>query len=355
MRFAHINQKTEWSLEMISINLAVTLAKKHRARGIFATLASLLLAFSAFAQGDSSLWGKVTDASNAPVPGATILIKNLETDTERKLVTDDAGLFNAAALPVGQYEITAAKTGFQTERGRAIRLTVGEREEIDLKLQVGDVHQTIEVPAFSTAVQISTEDSSGLVGEREVKDLPLNGRSFDQLLTLNPGIVNYTSQRSGGIGTSNSVVGNMFAVSGRRPQENLFLLNGVEYTSASEINNTPGGVSGQLLGVDAVREFAVVTDTYGAEYGKRPGAQINIVTANGTNAFHGSVYEFLRNSIFDARNFFDHGGIPHFERNVFGGSAGGPIVRDKTFVFGNYEGYRQSLGLSDLTLVPDNT
>lgn len=340
---------------MISIHLAVSSPRKYRASGVFATLTSLLLALSVFAQGDSSLWGKVTDATDAPVSGATIVIKNLETDTERTLVTDEAGLFNAAALPVGQYEITATKPGFQTNQHRAIRVTVGEREEVDLQLQVGDVHQTIEVPAFPTTVQISTEDSSGLVGERQVKDLPLNGRSYDQLLTLNPGIVNYTSQRSGGMGTSNSVVGNMFAVSGRRPQENLFLLNGVEYTSASEINNTPGGVSGQLLGVDAVREFAVVTDTYGAEYGKRPGAQVNIVTANGTNAFHGSAYEFLRNSIFDARNFFDHGDIPHFQRNVFGGSAAGPIVRDKTFVFGNYEGYRQSLGLSDLALVPDNT
>src|SRR5258706_1157071 len=145
----------------------------------------------------------------------------------------------------------------------------------------------------------------------------------------------------------------MFAASGRRPQENLYLLNGVEFTSASEINNTPGGVSGQLLGVDAVREFSVVEDTYGAEYGKRPGAQVNIVTASGTNDFHGNVYEFLRNSALDARNFFDHGSIPLFRRNVFGGSLGGPIRRDKTFLFGNYEGFRQTLGLSDLTLVPD--
>jgi len=133
------------------------------------------------------------------------------------------------------------------------------------------------------------------------------------------------------------------------------LLNGVEFTSASEINNTPGGTSGQLLGVDAVREFAVLKDTYGAEYGKRPGAQVNIVPASGTNQFHGAVYEFLSNSALDARNFLDHGDIPHFERNVFGGSAGGPIVRDKTFIFGNYEGFRQTLGLSDLTLVPDDT
>jgi hypothetical protein len=196
---------------------------------------------------------------------------------------------------------------------------------------------------------------SGLVGERQIKELPLNGRSYDQLMTLNPGVVNYTSQRAGGIGTSNSVIGNMFAVSGRRPQENLFLLNGVEFTSASEINNTPGGASGQLLGVDAVREFSVVSDTYGAEYGKRPGAQVNIVTASGTNQLHGAVYEFVRNSALDARNYFDYGSIPDFQRNVFGGSLGGPLRKDKTFLFGNYEGFRQNLALSDLSLVPDDT
>ena len=145
----------------------------------------------------------------------------------------------------------------------------------------------------------------------------------------------------------------MFAVSGRRPQENLYLLNGVEYTGASEINVTPGGASGQLLGVDAVREFAVVTDTYGAAYGKRPGAQINIVTASGSNELHGNAYEFLRNSAFDARNHFDEGNIPQFQRNEFGGSLGGPIQREKTFLFGNYEGFRQNLGLSDVTIVPD--
>jgi hypothetical protein len=146
----------------------------------------------------------------------------------------------------------------------------------------------------------------------------------------------------------------MFAVSGRRPQENLFLLNGIEYTGASEINVTPGGASGQLLGVEAVREFNVVSENYGAQYGKRPGAQIGIVTASGANQPHGSVYEFLRNSALDARNFFDFGNIPQFERNEFGAAAGGAIQRDKTFVFGNYEGFRQRLGLSDVTLVPDN-
>src|SRR6266849_3150019 len=311
-------------------------------------------AITSFAQGDASIQGTVSDSSGGAVPGVAIRIKNLETGAQRSLVTDEAGRFDVAALPVGRYEIRAEKTGFRSEQKTGISVVVGQRETVDLVLQVGDVRQTVQVEAAPTVVAITTEDVSGFVGERQVKELPLNGRSYDQLITLNPGVVNYTSQRAGGIGTSNSVVGNMFAASGRRPQENLYLLNGVEFTSASEINNTPGGVSGQLLGVDAVREFAVVKDTYGAEYGKRPGAQVNIVTSSGSNEFHGNVYEFMRNSALDARNFFDHGDIPHFERNVFGGSVGGPIVRDKTFVFANYEGFRQTLGLSDLTLVPDD-
>ena len=187
-----------------------------------------------------------------------------------------------------------------------------------------------------------------------MKELPLNGRSYDQLLTLNPATVNYTNERSGGTGTSNSSVGNMFAVSGRRPQDNLFLLNGIEYTGASLINVTPGGTSGQLLGVDAVREFNVVSDTYGASYGKRDGAQVSIVTTSGSNQLHGTAFEFIRNSAFDAKNYFDVGEIPAFQRNQFGGSLGGPIRKNKLFLFGNYEGFRQNWGLSAVTLVPDN-
>src|SRR5580692_2494862 len=307
-----------------------------------------------FAQGEASIQGTVSDSSGGAVPAVTIRIKNLETGAERNLVTNEAGRYDAASLPVGRYDVRAEKAGFRSAEKTGISLLLGQRETVDLVLQIGDVRQTVQVESAPTVVAVTTEDDSGLVGERQVKELPLNGRSYDQLMTLNPGIVNYTSQRAGGIGTSNSVVGNMFSASGRRPQENLYLLNGVEFTSASEINNTPGGVSGQLLGVDAVREFSVVKDTYGAEYGKRPGAQINIATASGTNQFHGSAYEFLRNSALDARNFFDHGEIPGFRRNVFGGSVGGPIRKDKTFVFANYEGFRQSLGLSDLSLVPDN-
>ncbi len=301
----------------------------------------------------ASISGTITDASGEVLSGATVTVKNLETGAQRIVAADDAGRYDAESLAVGQYEVRAEASGFRPEIKAGITLVVGQHAEVNLTLRVGQVQEAVVVQEQASVVSVSTQDISGLVGERQVKDLPLNGRSYDQLLTLNPGIVNYTSQRAGEIGTSNSVVGSMFSSSGHRPQENLYLLNGVEFTSASEINNTPGGVSGQLLGVDAVREFAVVKDAYGAEYGKRPGAQVNIVTASGTNQLHGNVYEFVRNDSLDARNFFDQGSIPDFQRNVFGGSLGGPLRKDKIFLFGNYEGFRQNLGLSDVTLVPD--
>ncbi len=319
---------------------------------VFAMVATC--AVCARAQSDAALWGTVKDSSGALIPGATVRITSKETGVERTILTDDAGRFEAPSLPVGHYTITASKVGFRTSENTEISLVVGQRLELSLILEVGDVRQSIEVPANMGLVMVSTDDVSGLVSERQIKELPLNGRSYDELLTLNPGVVNYTSQRAGSVGTSNSAVGNMFAAAGRRPQENVFLLNGIEFSSASEINSTPGGVSGQLLGVDAVREFSVVTDTYGAEYGKRPGAQVDIVTASGTNELHGTLYDFVRNSGMDARNYFDHGDIPEFERNNFGGALGGPLRKDKTFLFGNYEGLRQDLGLSNLSLVPDN-
>ena len=304
--------------------------------------------------GGGSLSGSVRDQGGAALPGASVTITNVDTGGRRVLVADEDGRYTAPSLAVGLYEIKAAKEGFASQIRTGIQLTVGQSAIVDLTLAVGGVRQEVTVIEVIPPVNLSTQETSGLVNERQLKDLPLNGRSYDQLLTLNPGIVNYTSQRAGGQGTNNSVVGNMFAASGRRPQENLYILNGVEFTSASEINNTPGGASGQLLGVDAVREFQVVKDTYGAEYGKRPGAQVNIVTDSGGNQLRGNVYEFLRNSALDARNYFDQGNIPQFQRNQFGGAVGGPIRKDRAFVFANYEGFRQNLGLSDVTLVPDN-
>jgi len=301
-----------------------------------------------------TLSGTVTDSTGAALTNAVILVHNDETGNERNLTTGPDGRYSAPSIPIGTYTITAKLPGFTPQRRTGIPLTIGQSKQVDLTLTIDAVTQQISVEDTPAVVNTSTQQTSGLVDERQIKQLPLNGRSYDQLITLNPGVVNYTSQHSGSIGTSNSSVGNMFAISGRRPQDNLFLLNGIEYTGASLINVTPGGTSGQLLGVDAVREFNVVSDSYSASYGKRQGAQISIVTASGTNKLHGSAYEFIRNSALDARNYFDQSKIPAFQRNNFGGSLGGPIRKDKLLLFANYEGYRQNLGLSNVTLVPDN-
>ena len=317
-------------------------------------LASLTTAAAHAQVVGGTITGIVTDPTGAALPNAQVRIHNDDTGTERRLTTDDTGRYSAPSVSVGSYTVEVLTDGFAPQRRTGIRLAVGQSTELDLQLAVQASTEEVNVVDTPASVNTSTQEISGLVNERQVKELPLNGRSYDQLITLNPATVNYTAQRSGSVGTSNSSVGNMFAVSGRRPQDNLYLLNGVEYTGASLINVTPGGTSGQLLGVDAVREFNVLSDTYGANYGKRQGAQISIVTASGTNQIHGSAYEFLRNSFFDARNYFDQSRIPNFQRNNYGGALGGPIKHDKLFLFGNYEGYRQNLGITDVTLVPDN-
>ena len=310
---------------------------------------------SARAQVSASIKGIVTDPSGAPVPAATVTTKNTETGAARSAITDDAGRYQIVWLAVGQYEVAVTKPGFQEAIRSGIRLVVGQEASVDLKLQVSAVKAEVRVREDAPIISTTTRDISGLVGEQQVKDLPLNGRSYDLLLPLNPGIVNFTWMKTGGTGISNSTTGNNFAVSGNRPQQNLFLLNGVEFTGAAENNMQPGGTSGMLLGVDAVREFNVLRDSYGAEFGKRPGGQVVIVTQSGTNQWHGTAFEFLRNNALDAPNFFDQGDAPPFRRNQFGASMGGPVQKDKTFVFGNYEGFRQSLHQTSAAFVPDLT
>jgi hypothetical protein len=316
-------------------------------------LATLTCLPSLHAQTSASIKGIVSDMSNAPVPSAAVKLRDLETGATRSATTDDAGRFLLLSLPVGDYEIRVAKPGFQDAIRSGIHLLVGQEAEIDLRLQVSGVSSEITVTGDAPLVSTTTRDISGLVAEQAIKELPLNGRSYDLLLPLNPGIVNFTSQKTGGTGISNSTTANNFAVSGNRPQQNLFLLNGVEYTGAAENNMQPGGTSGMLLGVDAVREFNVQRDSYSAEFGKRPGGQVIIVTQSGSNQWHGAVFEFLRNNALDAPNFFDQGSAPPFQRNQFGASLGGPIRQDKTFLFGNYEGFRQNLHQSSAAFVPD--
>ena len=321
-------------------------------------LCALLFFFPAGAaclhsQVSSSISGAISDPSGARIPAAEVQVKDIETGATRHSTTDAAGRYQVLALPVGEYQLRVSKAGFQEQIRDGIHLSVGEEARVDVILQVGAVKQHVTVLEDAPLVSLTSRDLSGLVGERQVKDLPLNGRSYDLLLPLNPGIVNFTSQKTGGTGISNSTTANNFAVSGNRPQQNIFLLNGVEYSGAAENNMQPGGTSGMLLGVDAVREFNVERDTYSAELGKHPGGQVLIVTQSGSNAWRGSFFEFLRNNALDAPNYFDQGSAPPFQRNQFGASAGGPIVKDSTFLFLNYEGFRQNLHQTSAAFVPD--
>src|SRR5215813_1363647 len=310
----------------------------------------------AWAQVNATISGKVEDQTGAAVGGAMVTVRSLETGATRIVTTDETGNYRVLSLPVGAQEVRAEKPGFRSAVRTGINLVVGQEAVVDLKLDVGQVSQEVTVSAETPLVDTTTANVSGVVGERQIKELPLNGRSFDNLITLNPGSINYTYKSPGTVTSQ----GNTFSVAGRRPLENIFLLNGVEYAGSSQLANTPGGVSGYLLGIDGVREFNVLSGTYSAEYGKRAGAQVTAVTQSGSNQFHGSVFEFLRNSALDARNIFDLSSTPGvesqaapFRRNQFGASGGGPIKKDRLFFFGNYEGFRHRLVINNVSVVPD--
>lgn len=316
--------------------------------------ACLLAAFAganpASAQVTAAISGKVVDATGAGIGGAAINVTSSETGATRSASTDETGNYRIDSLPLGPTEVHAEKSGFKAANRSGLDLVLGEEAAINFQLEVGDKSDHIDVVEGIPTVNVTTAPISGLVTEEQVKDLPLNGRSLDVLITTNPGALNYSSYKSAQTSTSD---GNTFSVAGRRPGDNQFLLNGVEYSGSSQLAITPGGVSGELLGIDGIREFNVLTDTYGAEYGKRAGGQVSIATQSGTNTVHGTLFEFLRNSALDARNFFDQGYVPPFRRNQFGGALGGPVRKNKLFLFANYEGFRQSLAVTSVSVVPD--
>src|SRR5438874_9374244 len=318
-----------------------------------ATTVVLLLAFGTsliFGQGGTAtISGVVRDTSGALVPGVTITVKHIDSGLIRTVMTGETGNYSAPSLPVGPYEITTTMPGFKQAVRLGINLAVGQEAVIDLTLEVGANAETVTVSEEAPLVNATTSSTSGVITEQQVKDLPLNGRSFDQLITLNVGVSNATSN------TLDSGNWNMFSVSGKRPETNRFIINGIDWVGGNANGQyiTPEGASRQMLGVEAIREFNVLTDTYSAEYGKRAGGQINIVTTSGTNLLHGTAFEYLRNSALDARNFYDQTiGAPPFKRNQFGGSLGGPLKKDKMFLFGTYEGYQERLSRSSASVVP---
>ncbi len=304
----------------------------------------------AFAQNvGGSIQGTVTDSSHSAVPGALIVIRNVRTGASRELVTDASGSYRAPLLPPGEYEIKASLKGFQTVERRGISLAVGQDALVDLTLKMGTLEEEVVVVGAVSQVELTSGAVSGLVSEQEIRALPLNGRSFQQLALLQPGV-------QAALAAGNDVVGGRtpkISINGARPEQNNFLLDGTDINNV--YNKTPGSAAGVLLGVDAVLEFQVLTNAYSAEFGRSAGGVINAVTRSGTNDVHASAFEFHRNSALDARNFFDPPGTkPEFTRHQFGAVAGGPLQRNRTFFFGVYEGLIERLGITGVTAVPDD-
>jgi outer membrane receptor protein involved in Fe transport len=296
-----------------------------------------------------SVQGIVSDTTGAVLPGATVAFKNLGTGASQQFVADERGRYLAPVLQPGEYEIQVSLAGFQTVARRGIRLAVGQSAVVDVKLEVGQVANQVEVVADANPINLTSAAVAGLVNDKEIRDLPLNGRSFQQLALLQTGV-------AAALAAGNDVVGGRtpkISINGARPEQNNFLLDGTDINNV--YNKTPGSSAGVLLGVEAVLEFQVLTNSYSAEFGRSAGGVINAVTRSGENEIHGSAFEFLRNSALDAKDFFDPRDkpIPPFKRNQFGATAGGPIAKDKTFFFVAYEGLIERLGVSGSTFVPD--
>lgn len=301
----------------------------------------------------ATLSGVVTDTSGALVPNAAITITNTDTGTTRNVTSNTDGFYSAPNLNPGNYEVKVAAKGFATNLQKGIVLTVSSEQTFSPVLTVGKFDQIVVVSTAPPSIQASSSTLSGAVDGTTVRELPLNGRDWTTLATLEPGVLSVPNQATTGFSANkgNRGFGNQLSDGGHRPNENTYRVNGMvinDYTNAA-----PGGATGVNLGVDAIDQFSVLTASYTAEYGRTSGGVIDAITRSGTNKFHGTGYFFDRDKIFDARNYFDGPVIPPFRRIQFGGAVGGPIYKNRTFFFVDYEGIRQSQPVATTINVPN--
>lgn len=307
-----------------------------------------LMNWSAGAQSvQAGISGVCRDASGLAIQGVSVGFRNLETGWSRAAVTGIDGRFQGVALPLGEYRIEASKAGFRTEARRGVVLHVGREAVVDFTLQISRVEERVEVVAEASMVETSSAALSGLADAKKVSDLPLNGRDIVQLIQMQNGV---QSARTDGGDIVTGSKGTRVVVAGARSSMNVFMLDGTVMNNLG--NRVAGGATGSLTGVETIKEFRAYTNGYSAEFSRAAGGAFNIVTRSGTNALHGSLFEFLRNDNLDARNFFD-GERPEFQRNQYGFSLGGPLARNRTFYFGSYEGFRERLGQTVIRTVPD--
>jgi hypothetical protein len=300
----------------------------------------------------ANLSGVVRDPSGAVVPNAAIAIKNTGTNEIRNITSNSDGLYSAPNLPAGNYDITVTAAGFSSVDQKGLVLNVGAQVAQDFALTVGQTTQTVEVTSAAPTIETTSSTIGATVGETKIVELPLNGRDWTQLATLEPGVTSIRTQTNSNQNANrgNRGFGNQLTDDGHRPNENTYRIDGININDYS--NGSPGSVLGESLGVDAIQEFNVVTTNYTAEYGRTSGAVINAVTRSGTNQFHGTAFFFDRDRAWDARNYFDPSNIPPFLRKQFGVSGGGPIIKDKFFIFSNYEGVRQGQSQTFSDVIP---
>jgi hypothetical protein len=301
---------------------------------------------------NASLTGRVTDSSKAVISDARVRLISRGTNLQFEGTTNASGIYYVTNLPPGTYSIAVEKVGFKAVIKPEVVLHVEDVIQVNFEMAVGSVSETVTVRSELSAVQLATSTIGDVVNSTTVRELPLNGRSWTDLANLEPGVTliraivsNTNPQQRLGRG-----LGAQLSITGARPQGNNYVLNGININDYA--NASPGSIVGANLGVDAVEEFSLLTSNYAAEYGRTSGGVVSAITRSGTNQFHGTAYEFLRNSALDARNYFDGNKIPPFRRNQFGGSVGGPIQKDKTFIFGDYEGLRETLSTSMIDTVP---
>jgi outer membrane receptor protein involved in Fe transport len=300
-----------------------------------------------------TLSGTVTDPSGAVVPNSQMTIKNVGTGVTRKVAADASGFYTAPNLLPGTYDITVTAPGFKTEVRPGGTLTVGAEQSLNITMEVGQVAETVTVTGAAPTVELASSTTGSVIDSTTVVELPLNGRDWTLLAALVSGVNTVEVQTTTGFSSARAArgFGNQVTVSGSKPQLNNYRLDGISITDYS--GGSPGSVvEGITMGVDAIGEFSVLTSNSAAEYGRTAGGVINAVTRSGANQFHGDAYWFLRDEGLDSRGFFDGPKLPPFHRNQFGGSLGGPIQKDKTFFFVNYEGFRQVLGNTNVDLVP---
>jgi hypothetical protein len=291
--------------------------------------------------------GVVTDPTGAVIVGAALIGQNEATGLQRKTETNNAGFYTFRLLPVGKYRMTVEARGFKRKILTGIELEIDQSARVDVRLDVGGTIEVETVTAQAPLVESKAPTIGDVIENRRVTELPLNGRNFIQLALL---VAGTTIPPQGGTSEQWNTAGGRlgFSSNGLRDDRNVFTLDGVTIQEPS-IN-----VLSQNPNPDAIQEFKVLQNSYSAEAGGLGGGQVNITTKSGTNQFHGTVYEFLRNDKLDAKNFFDDPkrDIPPYKQNQFGASLGGPIVKDRTFFFGNYEGLRIRFSPTNLTRLP---